>query len=378
MLNLMIMSKDLCVGRYADGKLDILNAVLLPLYLGRTGNVEGWLEQRAIDPHRANSRLLKKALRLENKDDISTVLQYNAATITDTYWVKSPDSHLTYDDVRFRENHFDLLALRGDPDSFNRQPSRTPELTNTGSFEKCWRLIDDKWWMYKSGNASEQFTELFSCHLAKVLGIPAAIYEKDGNYVRTLDFTDGASVNFETAFSIIGDEADYGKIYRTLKEFDSGVADAYVQMLFFDGLIFNMDRHEHNFGVLRDTETGKTLGLAPLYDHNIALITRGFPSDVSRKGDRLITDFIQLFTEESIMFSLPGLTEAMVDMALRQSASCFDDSSGLQENTASFVKEFVMNGYRRMVSHRKSPLISSSDANTCGRIGSNGSRRTHL
>ena len=65
-----------------------------------------------------------------------------------------------------------LLALRGDPDSFNQQPSRTPELTNTESFEKCWRLLDGKWWMYKSENASEQFTELFSYHLAKELGIP--------------------------------------------------------------------------------------------------------------------------------------------------------------------------------------------------------------
>lgn len=348
MLNLMIMSKDKCVARYFGGKLEILEKALLPLYLDRTEYVEGWLEQRAIDHHRTNSRLLKKALRLENKDDINTVLHFNAATITDTYWVKFPDSSLTYEDVRFRENYFDMLALRGDPDSFNRQPSRTPELTNTGSFEKCWRLIDGKWWMYKSENISEQFTELFAYHLARELGIPTAIYERDDGYIRTLDFTGGASVNYETAFSIIGDEADYGKIYRKLKELDSRVAEAYVQMTFFDGLIFNMDRHEHNFGVLRDTETGKILGMAPLYDHNIALITRGFPSDISRTSDRLIADFIQLIQDESVRFTLLPLTEFIVTKAVNKTISCFGSLDGLPENTPQFVKEYIMNGYQQI------------------------------
>lgn len=344
----MIMSRDKCVARYDGGKLEILNRALLPLYLDRTGYVEGWLEQRAIDRHRTNSRLLKKALRLENKDDINTVLHFNAATITDTYWVKSPGSRLTYEDVLFRENFFDTLALRGDPDSFNRQPSRTPELTNTGSFEKCWRLIDGMWWMYKSENASEQFTELFAYHLAKELRIPAAIYEKDGDYVRTLDFTSGAAVNFETAFSIIGDESDYCKIYRKLKELDGGVAEAYVQMAFFDGLIFNMDRHEHNFGVLRDTETGKILGMAPLYDHNIALITRGFISDIGRTSDRLIADFVQLIQAENIMFTLPLLTEAMVTKTLNKTVDCFNSLDHLPENTVKFVKKYIMNGYQQI------------------------------
>lgn len=41
---------------------------LLPLYLKRTRNVEGWLASRAIDSHRVNSRLLKKALRLKAVD----------------------------------------------------------------------------------------------------------------------------------------------------------------------------------------------------------------------------------------------------------------------------------------------------------------------
>lgn len=84
------------------------------------------------DSHRANSRLLKKALRLAERDDISTVLSVNAVTITDNYWYRPEGSALAWEDVRFKENLFDRLALCGDPDSFSQRPSRTPELTNTG------------------------------------------------------------------------------------------------------------------------------------------------------------------------------------------------------------------------------------------------------
>lgn len=66
-------------------------------------------------PTGPNSRLLKKALRLVERDDISTVLAVNAVTITDNYWFQEERSPLTWEDVRFKENLFDNLALRGDP-----------------------------------------------------------------------------------------------------------------------------------------------------------------------------------------------------------------------------------------------------------------------
>ena len=73
-MDFYIMSKDNIVAKWQDEMLEVINSELLPLFLLKTGNVEKWLETRAIDCHRANSRLLKKALRLTEKDDVSTVL----------------------------------------------------------------------------------------------------------------------------------------------------------------------------------------------------------------------------------------------------------------------------------------------------------------
>ena len=207
-INGTLMSEDRSIATVVNSEITEYNEKLLPLYLKRTRNLEGWLASRAIDAHRTNSRLLKRALRLRTADDAETALAVNAATVTDRYWFKPEGSSASWNDVRFKENYFDSLALRGDPSSFSNKPSRTPELTNTGSFEKCWRLIDGVWWMYKSGNENEYFSELFICRLGEKLGLPMAHYEMDDGYIRSRNFTDGTDLIFEPVSSLMGDNED--------------------------------------------------------------------------------------------------------------------------------------------------------------------------
>ena len=221
-MNFYIMSYLFILESLRTNINEIINEDLIPLYLKNTGNVEKWLETRAIDCHRANSRLLKKALRLAEKDDTSTVLAVNAATITDNYWIKPINSDLTYADVRFDNDYCSNLALTGNYDSFNRvansKSSKTPELTNIGSFEKCWKLKNGQWWLHKKANHDEMFSELFIYKLGSELGFKMAEYERGNGVIKTKDFTDNATVNFEPAFNILGDDEDYIKTVEMLKE----------------------------------------------------------------------------------------------------------------------------------------------------------------
>lgn len=316
MKDLEILSRDTVVAVWQSQELKVLHDALLPLYLKRVSNVESWLETRAIDSHRANSRLLKKALRLAEKDDVSTVLHVHAATITDTYWVREIGSDLQYRDIRFHKDYFSNLALRGHYSSFNsaagRQDTQTPELTNTGSFEKCWKLKDGQWWIYKSANQKEQFSELFVYELGKALGMNMAHYEKGEKCVKSRDFTDAAKVIFEPAFAFMGDEEDYGKVVEKLKELCPRAIPDYIQMIFLDTITANPDRHTGNFGLLRDIQTGALLGLAPNFDNNMALIARGYPTGRSA-NDLLITLFNELMEEyPAYRQYIPPVTEQTV------------------------------------------------------------------
>ena len=299
-----IKSKNRTVASVSGGLLTNTNNVLLPLYLKRTGDIEGWLRGRAIDAHRTNSRLLKKALRLAAASDVEITLKVHAATITDTYWFKESGSSLTYEDVRFNANFFDKLALLGNPDSFNLPYSPTPELTNIGSFEKCWRLENGSWWMVKQGNDLERFSELFICRLGQELGFPMANYISENETIVSPDFTSGAAVNYEAAEGIVGDDEDYSVNFEALWNLSPDLVEQYMQIIYMDTLCFNMDRHTKNYGVLRDVENGQILRMAPNFDNNIALFALGVPTDLDRANDKLISLYCEFFEQDNRAFEI--------------------------------------------------------------------------
>lgn len=314
--NFEILSGDTVVAVWKNGNLTVENDALLPLYLKRVKNAELWLETRAIDSHRANSRLLKKALRLAEKDDVSTVIHVNGATITDNYWIRPIESDLTYDDVKFTDDYFSNLALKGNYNSFNRaanrRHSKTPELTNVGSFEKCWKLRDGRWWMYKKATHDEIFSELFVYELGSALGMNMAVYERGDKCIKSLDFTDGASLNFEPASSFMGDNEDYSDVVKALSGICPDAIPDYIRLIFMDTICANPDRHTNNFGLLRDTKKGSIIGLAPNYDNNMALISRGYPAK-PKSGDMLISLFNDLMNEyPEYRKYIPKLSEEVV------------------------------------------------------------------
>lgn len=336
-----IMSRDTVVATVKNGNMTVVNEKLLPLYLKHRNNVEGWLASRAIDSHRTNSRLLKKALRLRAADDASTALAVNAATVTDCYWFKPEGCDAVYEDIRFKENYFDKLALHGDPDSFGKKPSRTPELTNTGSYEKCWRLINGEWWMYKSGNDNEYFSELFICKLSQKLGLPTAHYEMHDGYIRTRNFVTGTNANFEPIASLTDDD-DYGNCFDIIYAISPLLAEDYLKIIWMDTICFNMDRHVQNFGFLRDRDSGEILSMAPNYDNNIALISRGYPKRADRKEDGLITFF------KEFIFHTPTAHKMLKEIALPEISedsinACLCACPFEVDNE--FIKTFIMSGY---------------------------------
>ena len=298
----------------------------------------------AIDYHRANSRLLKKALRLTEKDDVSAVISVHAATITDNYWIKPFDSSLKYSDVRFDNDYLAGLALRGDYDSFTRaansKRTHTPELTNTGSFEKCWRLRTGEWWMVKASDHKQLFSEVFIYELGKHLGFNMAEYLRGPKSVLTRDFTASGKYNFEPAYGFMGDNDDYIAVASKLREIAPQAVPDYIRMIFMDTVAANPDRHTFNFGLLRDAENGGIVSLAPNFDNNMALISRGYPKDIRRNKDVLIACFNALAKfDKSVMQYVPPLTEDDIKSALSK--------TGMKVRTGTVI-DFIINGYRQI------------------------------
>lgn len=340
-MNGYLMHKNDVVSRI-ENDIVLDESALLPLQLRKGVSIEGWLVGRAIDRHRTNSRLLKKVLRITDTSDIATVLRAHAATVTDNYWYKTDGEEITYKDILFNDDSLADIALFGDFESISSvekldvQHSRSPELTNIGSFEKCWRLEQGEWVMYKSENTLEQFSEIFICRLGQHLGFDMAVYEKVDNCVKTKDFTEGKKYDFEPAVAFVGEQEDYTVSYKRLMDYSPAIAADFVKLIFMDTLCFNMDRHTNNYGVLRDAETGKVVKLAPNFDNNIALISRGYTKTEASEKDLLITLWKEFVKENNIAFEIPQLE--------RETVKLIAESIEIDADKA-YVTDFVMNRY---------------------------------
>ena len=261
--------------------------------------------------------------------------------------MKSGDEpNLSYEQIRFREDTFAEIALTGSFSSYSREyelertGGRSPELTNTGSFEKCWRLEEEGWWLYKSGNPLERFSELFIAKLGKAMGFAMAEYLPDGQYVKTRDFT-GGRLNFEPAEALVGEEEDYGFNYERLTALRPELGRQYLDILYLDALCFNMDRHTQNYGLLRDQHTGEILRMAPNFDNNIALISRGYGPDARQTNGLLMEFFLELLEEKGLTYESPALNEETVRILA-------ENTLPEEDINRTYVAEMVMERWQRM------------------------------
>lgn len=253
--------------------LKVLNKDLLPIIMLNEGegSFESWLQTRVIDTHRTNSRQVRRRLSLKTEVPNEIVIKSRAVSITDSYWLKWNNEIITFKEVRDKlSDGLNAVALYGNIDEINfNMDDITPELTNIGSFEKCWKNVDDNWYMIKKGSIKENFAEVLTSEIGIELGFNVVLYKAidDGKLVICKDFTNNGEVDFEPMYSFV---KDYWEIDDSVEIIEQlGYIDDFLNITFLDALCYNIDRHTFNFGFLR--KDGEIIGLAPNFDNNLAL-----------------------------------------------------------------------------------------------------------
>jgi len=344
-----LMSENLKIAEFKNGKLiKFINKKLAPLYIQRTKDIESYLESRTIDLTRPNARLLLKQLGILNKDKYISLYSYGA-TIQDHYWFKPLHSKKTYKDIVFTNDLYADIALEGKLLQVNNINSSSPELTNIGSYEKCWRLINDKWYLYKKGKDEEIFAEYFTYCLAKNLKMNIAKYEIDNEYIRSLNFAD--KYNFEPMFSLANDNEDNYYIFKILLNINKQLAIDYIKLYWFDTIVYNVDRHNQNYGLLRDRKTGDIISLAPNFDNNMSLYGYFNGVDNNHLESESIKPFIKFINNKDVYdvfknIKLPIINEEILDKTLKECPKRIDENK---------LKKFILDRYL-YINHKIKPL----------------------
>lgn len=265
-----VMNKNEVVAKFEKGVLVSINETLAPLVIKRTHSLEKFLELRVIDMSRTNARILKKVLNMDFDEDYKASLYSYALSVSDHYWFKPKHSKLKYNEVNFDNDALFETALKGEVNVYFNKAKLSPEITTTGSFEKGWRYIDNEWWLYKSGNANQLFSELFSSKFAELIGVNTVKYELEDKYIKCKNFS--PIYNFEPIASLADSNDNYENIFSILINIDRYLARDYLKLIFFDTVVNNIDRHNENMGLLRNADNGQIISLAPNFDNNLSLL----------------------------------------------------------------------------------------------------------
>lgn len=273
----IFINGDQEVGKIVRGYLEIFRGRehLAPLCFSQCyWPIQKWAETRVIDSTRANSCLVKQLVGLKEMDDISTLYANHAVSLTDSYWIRTSDESLTWDQVKPNSDKLFDVALHGKiPQDLKFDPcvDITPELTNTGSFDKAWMKTKDDWVYVKSSSKYQNLAEVLISRIGKLMGMDMLEYElsEDGTCTLSKDFTKGV-YNFEPASYLVDDDQDFQHNFFTFERYSIEIARQYIDILFLDAIIVNPDRHTNNYGMLRDRRTGEVIKLAPNYDNNLS------------------------------------------------------------------------------------------------------------
>ena len=196
------------------------------------------------------------------------ILQNYAVNLSDPYWLQPQGSDITWKDITPFRNDFTLKAV----------PS--PNSCTDGRLPKHWAIIDDKRVLIKESSGPyyrEAKNEVLASLLLDVLDVPHVTYTERRNLSYCEDFITEDS-ELVPAWQVLG--ACEKKEQENRFDFFRSCCDTLqipvtekelANMLLFDWLIFNEDRHFGNFGFIRSVSDGKFQRMAPLYDHGNSL-----------------------------------------------------------------------------------------------------------
>ena len=257
---------------------------LLPLDMEPSARgVLRWLRHRTIPKNRAyvNNLLAKSGLSINRPLNIIQVTK--GLSLNDSYWVVDEGFSGRFEQFNLYDNRFSrvlaLIAFTGYGCSLRSSLFSSPEFTTNGMLPKCWRRESGEIRLYKGGTSgasntgNEPYSEFYAWQIAQAMGFNAVEYKLTkwkGLLCSTCTLFTGKNLAFLPAGRLVTSggmkavRAYYEKLGPTF-------VDALNDMLVFDAIICNVDRHYDNFGFLIDSVTNTITAPAPLFDHGNSL-----------------------------------------------------------------------------------------------------------
>lgn len=274
---------------------------------GWIGNLDEFIENRRAPKKREN---IAKLLEMSGCNTIYGWLSItHALSLIDTYWVKPVGSTMTWEQVSLYTHEFNEVvaktAFEGGLHGYNLSTT-SPEYGTDGTFAKCWVRENNNIKLMKRGSTGarnaglEPYSEFYTSQIARELGLEHVEYGLRKHNDRICSVCDAFTSEDVGYLPFAAVDSRSNSVRTVLSIFDKyGLRRNAIDMFIFDAVIFNEDRHKGNFGFIINNDTNEILGMAPIFDHNIAMLCYAEQDDfnqidkyLSEKGPRIGNTFV--------------------------------------------------------------------------------------
>ena len=292
----------------------------IPLDLEVTDlSLKRWLEKRTIPRNRAYVSNFLARLGLNEKDTKGIIDICQGLSLNDSYWVVKEGCTDLFRDKNLYTNSFNTniasIAFTG-YGSYTRSTFRSsPEFTTNGMLAKSWRRIKGNVVLYKSGTEGfansglEPYSEFYASQIARKMELNHIDYDLS-KWKGKLCSTCVLFTSEDVSFIPIGRLVKNGGIDAVITYYKKIGDDFYqelVDMLVFDAVILNEDRHFGNFGLLIDSHTNKIIAPAPIFDNGLSLLCYAMDDDF-KDMDSYVSTRLPATYQDFISFVKPLMT----------------------------------------------------------------------
>lgn len=206
-------------------------------------------------------------------------------SLNDTLWIKPIDSDdsITWSNLNLYTNNFNEViahfAFCGQGLAGMHMKTTSPEFGTNGMLPKCWKRVDNKIYLYKGGTSgcsntgNEPYSEFLASALLKALNVSNYVEYSLKKYHNTLVSSCELFTDEDFGFTPVCNRYN-PRVFRDISViFDElGLRHEFNDLMVFDALIWNPDRHLNNYGFIIDNQTYKIEGMAPIFDNGEGLL----------------------------------------------------------------------------------------------------------
>jgi len=238
-----------------------------------------WLGRRVIPKNRTFVEEILHTFGLTAGDTKGIIDVCKGLSLNDSYWIVPEGFEGKFAEYNLYENRFsEILSLVAYTGNTNLRISRRQPSEKSAALSRFSRSVGDDDFR---DSYREPYRELYASQIASAMNLDAVHYDVE-NWKGILASKCKLFTDINTAFIPIGRIVKSGGISAVIKYYDSlggRFFDAIRDMLVFDALIYNEDRHFGNFGLLRDNITGEIKAPAPIFDNGLSLFCFAMADD---------------------------------------------------------------------------------------------------